>query len=92
MPRSAQEEERGMITHEARELLLAIARCSEAEECLRGDGSRACGEIVGVQGVGREEFQLPEPWSGHLATAPVLFLGSNPSLATERGVPARVVG
>ena len=32
-------------------------------------------------------FQVPEPWSGDLTTAPVLFLGSNPSFEPEEQYP-----
>lgn len=78
-----------MITQEARNLLLAITRCPVAEATLRGGRSRARADIVGVQGVGLEEFQIPEPWSGHLATAPVLFLGSNPGYAVSEEYPRR---
>ena len=28
----------------------------------------------------KDNFQIPEPWSGHIDTAPLLFLGSNPNI------------
>ena len=62
------------------ELLLSVARCPVAEHCL-ADGKHPCAKIVGSQGVGSiAEFQSPEPWSGHIATAPILFVSSNPSI------------
>jgi hypothetical protein len=32
-------------------------------------------------------FQPPEPWRGHLDTAPLLFISSNPSIGTGAGYP-----
>jgi hypothetical protein len=32
----------------------------------------------------RSEHHLPEPWVGHLESAPLLFLSSNPNLASRR--------
>jgi hypothetical protein len=32
-------------------------------------------------------FHSPEPWSGNIATAPILFLSSNPSISEEEMYP-----
>lgn len=72
--------------------LVAIARCPNVAACLNGDGSgHPCATIVLNQwvGISREErlarwheaHQLPEPWDGHLETAPILFVSSNPSIS-----------
>jgi hypothetical protein len=42
---------------------------------------------VSVQAKSTADFHLPEPWSGNLEQAPVLFLGSNPSLAEAEEYP-----
>jgi hypothetical protein len=80
-------EVRDMSGDEAQELLLRIARCPQVQAALRGDGSQACAEIVAIQKAGLEDFQLPEPWSGRLATAQLLFLGSNPGYAPDEEYP-----
>ena len=60
------------------ELLLAITRCPEVEKA-RFDDNHRCHEIVCSQRAG--DFQAPEPWRGHIETAPILFVSSNPSIA-----------
>lgn len=66
---------------DATDLLLQIARCTIVERCLNGDTSHPCATIVRSQGVSSlDEFQAPEPWSGDLSVAPILFLSSNPSI------------
>jgi len=64
------------------ELLLKIARCPIVEQCLNGDSGHSCSKIVLSQGVDSYHFQSPEPWSGHLSDAPILFLSSNPSIGS----------
>ena len=66
------------------QLLLAITRCPDLGAA-RKDGSHPCAEVVRSQGpAGR---QVPEPWSGRLDTAPILFVGSNPSIAEDGRFP-----
>jgi hypothetical protein len=60
------------------ELLLEIARCPEAVRCLSG-AEHPCRQIVLSQSLPEEAFLVPEPWSGALETAPILFVSSNPS-------------
>ena len=65
-------------------LLLAITRCPGLGAA-RTDGSHPCAEVVRSQGsAGR---QVPEPWSGRLDAAPILFVGSNPSIGEDGGFP-----
>jgi hypothetical protein len=77
------------------ELLTAIARCPVVEACLTGQSpTHPCSEIVSYQWPQvppeerlerwRSEHHLPEPWVGHIETAPLLFLSSNPNLASQR--------
>jgi hypothetical protein len=70
-------------------LLLEIARCPVASACLSDRAkSRACSEVVASQAAPTAEtFQVPEPWSGPLGTAPVLFVSSNPSISTVEMYP-----
>ena len=66
---------------ESAELLLQIARCPIVDRCLNGDTSHPCSTIVRSQGVSSlDDFLAPEPWSGRLSIAPILFLSSNPSI------------
>ena len=65
-------------------LLLEIARCKHVESCLNSVNSQnKCNQIVQYQAKTLAHFQVPEPWSGNLKTAPILFLGSNPSISTS---------
>lgn len=62
------------------DLLLIIARCAIVDSCLRG-GQLACSEIVLSQkATSLAAFQVPEPWSGDIENAPILFLSSNPTI------------
>ena len=65
-------------------LLLEISNCSELRRAT--NSSHPCHRIVNCQ-AGSEEFQLPEPWTGHLSSAPILFLSSNPSINEEEAYP-----
>jgi hypothetical protein len=72
------------------DLLLKIARCKICVGCKTGRErpTHPCQRVVGVQaGVPLEEHHLPEPWSGHLASAPILFVSSNPSINTSEDYP-----
>lgn len=67
------------------DLLQEIAHCPIVEECKTDPhGGHPCTAIVMSQA---SEFlanhQVPEPWSGHLEIAPILFLSSNPSIGTN---------
>ena len=62
---------------EPNELLLAITHCPEIVEA-RANTSHPCARIVGLQSA--DTFQAPEPWRGHIETAPVLFVSSNPNI------------
>lgn len=70
------------------ELLVEIARCPELS--LAGTGDHPCREIVSSQGRRPDARQVPEPWSGHLASAPILFLTQNPSLSWTEAFPTSV--
>ena len=66
------------------ELLLAITRCREIERA-RGDAGHPCAGIVGLQPP--DQFQVPEPWRGHIDAAPILFVSSNPSIRGREPFP-----
>lgn len=65
-----------------RQLLLEIARCPVVAACKAGE-EHPCSTIVRVQQVPLERYQVPEPWNGHIDTAPILFVSSNPSIDYE---------
>ena len=44
-----------------------------------------CSTIVGLQS--DEERHVPEPWCGHIDTAPILFVSSNPSISEVERFP-----
>ena len=61
------------------EVLTAITRCPVVARC-RSDERHPCYTVVTSQPAERGTFQVPEPWTGHLDTAPILFVSSNPSI------------
>ena len=69
---------------ERNELLLAIVDCPEIAKA-RGDAGHPCHSIVGLQCAGA--WQAPEPWRGHIETAPILFVSSNPSIRGDDPFP-----
>ena len=71
-------------------LLLEIFRCPNVRTGLENrDSDHPCSRIVQDQGsASLEEHQMPEPWMGNLVTAPILFLGSNPSIGTDHEYPS----
>jgi len=74
-------------TGDQADLLLKIARCPIAKRCLGGEHGLGCETIVKSQRVDSTSlFQSPEPWSGHLSIAPILFLSSNPSIGSSESV------
>ena len=68
-----------------------IARCPNVRLCLE-DGAAVnhpCSEIGHYQAANfgattYDNFQLPEPWTGEIDRAPVLFIGSNPSINFDK--------
>lgn len=72
------------------ELLLEIAHCPSVGRCLEADDeAHPCYDVVTAQREFPGKHVLPEPWSGHLETAPILFLSSNPSIAGGELVPRK---
>ena len=60
-----------------RQLAIDILRCPLVEAALKGEESGVpCREVVRYQTRGKR--YPPEPWSGHLDVAKILFLASNP--------------
>ena len=70
-------------------LVLEISHCPIAKSIIKFSSSDSpCREIVESQDVEAiDDFQLPEPWSGKLSLAPVLFLSSNPSISSTEQYP-----
>ena len=63
-----------------RQLLGEIAHCPVAKAIRLGDSPVfvPCHNVVSLQA--GKSFQLPEPWSGQIDTAPLLFVSSNPAI------------
>ena len=70
-------------------LLLEISHCPIAKLLIEPQSlDTPCREIVESQAVETiDDFQLPEPWSGQISSAPVLFLSSNPSISPTEQYP-----
>lgn len=62
-------------------LLTDIAFCPQMQRCLAvPNQEHPCRAIVTAQrSVGLGAHRLPQPWSGQLRTAPILFISPNPS-------------
>lgn len=71
------------------ELLREIVHCPNVEICrTNSQQSHPCAAIVGLQmSKSKEDYQVPELWSGHLEQARILFLSSNPSISETEEYP-----
>lgn len=81
-------------SEDAKLLLLDIVRCDVARSHFSDSiDAHPCSTIVAAQGVmSWASFQVPEPWSGNLLTAPILFLSSNPSISGTEEYPRSAWG
>lgn len=72
----------GTVETANRDLLLQISRCPLVEEQFRAPSlAQPCSALINAQRpLARGSHQVPEPWSGRLESAPILFFGSNPSI------------
>lgn len=76
------------ITMDSAGLLLRIARCPNVQKCITAStGNHPCREIVTNQNCRYEDSHVPEPWNGNIATAPILFVSSNPSIDSQEVYP-----
>ena len=69
---------------ERNELLLAITRCPELGKA-RNDAYHPCRRVVCFQGP--DDYHVPEPWQGHIETAPILFISMNPGYGSNEVFP-----
>ena len=67
-----------------KELLVKIARCKELGAA-KSDNTHACYSLVNSQAT--REFHIPEPWNGHIDTAEILYISSNPSIDPNEHYP-----
>ncbi len=65
-------------------LLNEIIKCPEIENAKREE-THPCYDLVSLQKEG--PFQCPEPWSGDISQAKILFVSSNPSISEDDVVP-----
>lgn len=84
--KSSEEEKRSA---DASLLLSEIARCPIAKRlCKHPKVGEPCSTIVSTQEASSwDGFQVPEPWSGDLVKARILFLSSNPSINVAETFP-----
>lgn len=70
-------------------LLQEITRCPHVQFCIQNPlVQHPCRKIVFSQSFSHlNEYQVPEPWSGNIEQAPILFLSSNPSISTIEDYP-----
>jgi hypothetical protein len=70
-----------------RQLMQEIARCPIVAKCKAGE-AHPCSTVVAVQkDVPLADHQVPEPWTGHLGTAVLVFVSSNPSISEAEAYP-----
>lgn len=70
-------------------LLKEIAHCPHVQFCIQNPSvEHPCREIVLSQSSSvLNEYQVPEPWSGRIEQALILFLSSNPSINSIEDYP-----
>lgn len=69
------------MREDTRALLEEIAHCPVTASCKSGH-EHPCSRVVDVQrDAALSRHQVPEPWSGHLEQALVLFIGTSPAIA-----------
>ena len=66
-------------------LLFEIVRCKNLAAA-GAQPSHPCSEVAKLN---EATGQLPEPWNGHIETAPLLFISTNPSFDTAQQYPTR---
>lgn len=76
------------VVSETAALAAEIIRCPIVDQCLAPGGTALpCHRIVSWQGKHPDGLRyVPEPWSGHVGRAPILFVSSNPGGDAE-GAP-----
>jgi len=67
-------------------VLESIIQCEILARCKAGE-DLPCSKIVSVQDVPLREHQVPEPWTGHLEKARLVFISSNPSIDPLEAYP-----
>ena len=84
-----------MANQKERNLALAIASCSDVCSAIK-DANHPCHKVVSWQAdqfepriteVIGSRLHRPEPWTGDLATAKIMFLSSNPSFNPAENFP-----
>jgi hypothetical protein len=69
-------------------LAAEISHCDLVRACRKGDAvAHPCTDVVRVQAGSIATVQVPEPWSGRIEHAPILFVSSNPSISSEESYP-----
>ena len=69
-------------------LLHEIVHCPHVKSCLQNPSlEHPCREVVASQSHPLDAYQVPEPWSGRIEQAPILFLSSNPSISPIEDYP-----
>lgn len=71
------------------DLLRRISRCSNIDTCIDGNNEdHPCSRIILSQGASKlADFYAPEPWSGRIETAPILFIGDNTRMIADEEYP-----
>jgi len=68
-------------------VLESIIHCEILARCKAGE-DLTCSKVVSVQDVPLSEHQVPEPWTGHLDRARLVFISSNPSIDPREAYPS----
>lgn len=66
-----------MEESDTRKLLCEITCCPEITKSWRGE-SNVCTKLVNAQP--KNDFRVPEPWTGSLSTADILYIAINPGI------------
>ena len=71
------------------DLLLSITRCPELGLAQANTDHPCAGVVSGQAGNSDSDYQVPEPWTGHIETAPILFISSIPGIAPDEFFPRK---
>jgi len=69
------------LLHDIAYIELCLSSASSSHPCKAIIDSQGCDEL--------SNFQVPEPWNGHIDRAPLLYISSNPSISDVEYYPRR---
>jgi len=72
------------MKNEIIKIMREIIHCPNVEQYYNNKINTVCCDIIASQGVSKNSFQVPEPFSGEIDKANILIISSNPSIDLTR--------